>query len=394
MAVHLTFFMLADLRTGRGTENVLFNLLRYSPKNIDITIIESDNLKQIRVSEDEIKKITAGFKVIKIHRHMYNMDYLPKRVYVNVIKRPYYRDLNWAKSKGLLSEIRKTDIVYLFQNEYSIFFKGMNIPIIGSGHTFTVADFVNKDDLLHKLYANYLYRTYFMGIKGFNYFLKDKPIFNKLKEKWNLKYNFPLSPGIDTGLFYPDNHKIDEKIKILFVAALEYNKGLDILIPLIKKFSSDNKLEFHIAGTGPVEEELKGIKSINFHGRLSDEDLAKLYRECDIFVYPSHNDQYSLVILQAFSSGLYVLAGDFFKGIFDDFGKYLEYVPMNVESFYNRINEIINNRKIIEHNRQEEYEYVRNNYDWSIIAKKFYDNMENIYNEFYHNPNGNDNIKD
>ena len=48
----------------------------------------------------------------------------------------------------------------------------------------------------------------------------------------------------------------------------------------------------------------------------------------------------------------------------------------------------------IEHNRQEEYEYVRNNYDWSIIAKKFYDNMENIYNEFYHNQNGNDNLKD
>ncbi len=49
---------------------------------------------------------------------------------------------------------------------------------------------------------------------------------------------------------------------------------------------------------------------------------------------------------------------------------------------------------MIDHDRQEEYGYVRNNYDWSIIARKFYDNMENIYNEFYHNQNDNDNFKD
>ena len=341
--------MRADLRTGRGTENVLFNLLRYAPENMDITIVESDNLKQTRISDQEIKKITSGFNVIKIHKHQYRMDSLPERVYVNTILRPYYRDLEWAKSRGLLEEIRRTDMVYLFANEYSIFFKGMNIPIIGSGHAFTISDFVDRQDLLHKLYANYLYKTYFKDINGFNYFPKDESMFDKFKDMWNLKYNFPLSPGVDTELFYPDNHTTDQKIKFLFVAALEYNKGLDILIPLIKKFGDDNKLEFHIAGTGPVEEELKEIKSINFHGRLSDEDLAKLYRECDIFVYPSHNDSYSLVILQALSSGLYVLAGDFFNGIFDDFSKYLEYIPMNVESFYNRINEIINNRKMIDH---------------------------------------------
>ncbi len=129
------------------------------------------------------------------------------------------------------------------------------------------------------------------------------------------------------------------------------------------------------------------MKFVNYHGRLDNENLAQLYRECDIFVYPSHSDTYSLVTLQALSSGMYVLAGDFFKGIFDDFSKYLEYLPMNIDAFYNRINEIIKDRKIIEHNKQEEYQYVKSNYDWSIIANKFYDNMKNIYNEFYNEKN-------
>ena len=211
---------------------------------------------------------------------------------------------------------------------------------------------------------------------------------------WHLKYNFPLPLGVDTALFYPDSHIPGNKLKILFVAALEYSKGLDLLIPLIEKFQGNDEIEFHIAGTGPVEDELKKITYIQYHGVLTNEDLAKLYRICDIFVYPSHNDTYSLVTLQALSSGLYVLTGDFFKGIFDDFNKYLEYLPMNVDAFYNRINDIIKDRTIIEHNKQEEYDYVKNNYDWSIIAKKFYTNMQNIYDEFYQNRKGEDRPKD
>ena len=72
----------------------------------------------------------------------------------------------------------------------------------------------------------------------------------------------------------------------------------------------------------------------------------------------------------------------------------LNLLNMNVESFYGRINEIIKDKSIIDHNKQEEQEYVKNNYDWSIIAKKFYDNMENIYDEFYHKQNRKDNLKD
>ena len=38
--MRLTFFMPVDLRVNRGTENVLFNLLKYKPNDIEITIIE------------------------------------------------------------------------------------------------------------------------------------------------------------------------------------------------------------------------------------------------------------------------------------------------------------------------------------------------------------------
>jgi glycosyltransferase involved in cell wall biosynthesis len=293
-----------------------------------------------------------------------------------------------------LPEIQNTEIVYLFLNEYSIFFRDTNIPIIGSGHTLDIHHFLDDHTIFLRLSSRIIHFMYFKNINGFNYFPKDSRIFVQLKDKWNLKYNFPLPPGVDTELFHPDPYVAGVKLKVLFVAALEYSKGLDLLIPVMDKFSDNQNIEFHIAGTGPVEDEILQRKFINYHKGLNNAELANLYRHCDIFIYPSHSDYYPAVVSQAFSSGLYVLVGDFFKGIFDDFGEYLEYIPMNVESFYNRINDIINNRKIIDHDRQEEYEYVRSNYDWSIIAKKFYDNMENIYNEFYYNQNGNGNLKD
>jgi hypothetical protein len=94
--------MLADLRTGRGTENVLFNLLKYRPAGVNITIIEPDNVEGNRISNEEIKQITAGCKIIKIHRNRYNIDTrtLFKRIYVNLILRPYYKNLKDAKSNG------------------------------------------------------------------------------------------------------------------------------------------------------------------------------------------------------------------------------------------------------------------------------------------------------
>lgn len=394
--MRLTFFMLADLRSGRGTENVLFNLLKHKPSHVEVTIIETDFLGNARISETDVIQLTRGCKIIQIHRHIYPMNdrTLIKRIYVNLILRPFYRDLKEAKSKHLLEQIQNTDIVYLFLNEYSIFFKDASIPVIGSDHTFKMGDFTDEKDLTRKLFSNFIYRLYFKNISGLHYFPQDRIKFEKLKRDWHLKYNFELSSAVDTNFFYPELRKVNAKLKFLFVAALDYSKGLDILIPVIEKIGYNDTIEFHIAGSGPVESEIQKIKNIQYHGVLSNEELAMLYRVCDIFIYPSHNDQYPTVVTQALSSGLYVLAGDFFKGIFDDFSKYLEYVPMNVESFYKRINEIINDRKTIEHDKQEEYEYVRNNYDWSIIAKKFYDNMENIYKEFYHDRNKQDDFRD
>lgn len=366
--------MLGSLSSGRGSENVLFNLLRYKPDDIKISIVETDFIDQQRISPDELEEITSNVKLIRIHRnyHKYNNIFDLFKIFI-IYGIPFFSDLKDLNNKEKLFEIRNTDLVYLFFNPYSIFFYNLKIPIIGSTHAMKI-----DNRLTSKMKNKFYSLLYCKNINGFHAFPKYKYILNNPK----FKYKMELSNGVNTSLYYPDYNVNNKKIKFLFVAALVRDKGLDILLPLIDKFKNNNEIEFHIAGTGPLVNEIKKRNNIIYHGVVNNDELSKLYRESDVFVYPSHNDSYSMVTLEALSSGLYVLCSDYLKGNFDDFeNKYLEYLPLNVDSFYNRINDIIKNRDIIRHDKESEYNYIKNNYSWEIISRKFYDYMIKFYNE-------------
>ena len=375
----LTFFMLADLNTGRGTENVLLNLLKYKPLEINVTIIVPIRNDGIRIEDSEIKKKLNGAKIIRLNVGINNGGgSMFETAFSTLFVKPVLRDLRKYRDTEILQEVRDTDIVYLFYNPYSVFFYGMNMPIIGSNHTDSMLAFNHQLKLFKNIYRLIIYKLYYKNINGLHVFPGNKYLLCGN----NFKYNMLLPNGIDTSLFYPDYNVNNIKIKFLFIAALTKNKGLDILLPLIDKFKSNNKIEFHIAGAGPMENEIKQRSNIIYHGIVNNDELSKLYREADIFIYPSHADAFPMVILEALSSGLYILCPDYLKGNFDDFeNEYLEYLPLNITVWYNRVNEIINDRDIIKHDKSKEYNYIKNNYSWEIISRKFYDYMIKFYNE-------------
>ena len=76
----------------------------------------------------------------------------------------------------------------------------------------------------------------------------------------------------------------------LFVGALRYYKGLNILIEAAR----NSNYPIVIVGAGPVEQELKehaakaGVHNIHFVGHLSEEDKVALLELCYAVVFPSH----------------------------------------------------------------------------------------------------------
>lgn len=89
----------------------------------------------------------------------------------------------------------------------------------------------------------------------------------------------------------------------LFVGMLRYYKGLDTLIDAI----SETEYPLVIAGTGPMEQELKSrakglnLSHVHFLGEVSDEDKVALLKLCYAFVFPSHlrSEAFGISLLEA-----------------------------------------------------------------------------------------------
>ena len=129
----------------------------------------------------------------------------------------------------------------------------------------------------------------------------------------------PLS-GVDTDLFRPVI-KVNNKITFLFAGALEKRKGIFLIIEafnnLMKKYSD---LELIFCGTGEDEDRLRNevkIKNlseqIKFISWLPPEDLAKVFSQADVFLYPSipengWEEQFGFSMAEASAAGLPVIA--------------------------------------------------------------------------------------
>ncbi len=159
---------------------------------------------------------------------------------------------------------------------------------------------------------------------------------------------------------------------------MEECKGVKIVIDAWKRIKDKSNIELHIAGGGDIAEYVReeaGTSGFIYHGILSLDELSDLYRSCDVFVYPTGCDNLPLVVLEALSSGLYVIMSDLFRGAFDDFEKlhYLEYQSRDPEVIAKRMENISRDKSILDHDRMKEYQYVKDNYSWETISRKLFD---------------------
>ena len=105
--------------------------------------------------------------------------------------------------------------------------------------------------------------------------------------------------------------------RLLYVGRLSAEKGVHHLLEAVSLLVGEGELvELHVVGTGELEGELWHVaRALNiaehvvFHGYVPQgEALRRIYRESDVFVLPSLQDQQPKVLLEAMSQGLPVVA--------------------------------------------------------------------------------------
>ena len=99
-----------------------------------------------------------------------------------------------------------------------------------------------------------------------------------------------------------------ESTLLLYVGRLAAEKRVEWLLPVIQSMPYAHLV---IVGDGPMREDLQMLfrgTNTTFTGYLQGEDLAHTYATSDIFVFPSANETFGNVVLEAMASCLPVVA--------------------------------------------------------------------------------------
>ncbi len=136
--------------------------------------------------------------------------------------------------------------------------------------------------------------------------VKESLIQLKIDEKKILK----ISYGIDTSKFLPKSEYIkNEALKIIFVGSITWHKGIEILLKAVSDLKQKINFELNlVGGMGDTEEILEKYKGLyKYHSYIPNERLPAVYRENDIFVFPSLLEGFAQVVLEAMVCGLPVI---------------------------------------------------------------------------------------
>lgn len=108
--------------------------------------------------------------------------------------------------------------------------------------------------------------------------------------------------------------RTSEHIKFMYAGRLIYLKGIRQMIEAFSKINNPD-CELHICGTGDMVEYVKQQAEkdprIIYCGKLTSEELAKKYQECDVLLFPSvWPEPFGRVFIEGNMYGMPVIAGN------------------------------------------------------------------------------------
>jgi glycosyltransferase involved in cell wall biosynthesis len=132
----------------------------------------------------------------------------------------------------------------------------------------------------------------------------------RLLDGWGFKNLRSWTHGVDMQLFgYAEtvaNHRgLDDLPRpiALYVGRVSYEKNIDSFLAMPWHGSKV------VCGVGPLEKELKDkFHHVRWLGVLPRDELASVYASADVFTFPSRNETFGLVMLEAMACGTPVAA--------------------------------------------------------------------------------------
>lgn len=135
-----------------------------------------------------------------------------------------------------------------------------------------------------------------------DFFLANSKNVQRRIKKYYQKDSTVIYPPVETHKFHI---KQGEKSYLLIGGRLVSYKRFDLAI----KAANILKIPLKVFGTGPMEAELKKIAgpTVEFLGRVSDEERTKLYEDAIAFLHP-HEEDFGITAVESMAAGRPVIA--------------------------------------------------------------------------------------
>lgn len=171
-------------------------------------------------------------------------------------------------------------------------------------------------------------------------------------------------------VFSKPQTEVPEKNYILYVARVEHpGKNHINLIKAYEQMDDSLKKEYDLVFAGPLKERSEEIveyvkksedaERIKFLGFVQEDELADLYSQASVFVFPSFYEGFGIPLLEAMSSGVPVAASD--RSSLPEIGgdAALYFNPENPDEICERIEKIIKDKDLADELRKKGLEQVK-----------------------------------
>jgi glycosyltransferase involved in cell wall biosynthesis len=151
---------------------------------------------------------------------------------------------------------------------------------------------------------NYIRMWDWQATNGVDKFIANSEFVRGRIKKYYNRESLVINPPVDVERFFVSNKRELGDYFLLVGRMMKYKK-MDLVIRAFNKM----RLPLKVVGRGVEFGNLQKIAgpTIDFQGRVSDEELAKIYSKAQAFIFPQEED-FGIVAIEALASGRPVIA--------------------------------------------------------------------------------------
>jgi glycosyltransferase involved in cell wall biosynthesis len=181
---------------------------------------------------------------------------------------------------------------------------------------------------------------------------------------------FLMPMMVDNKKFYCDKKVFPKPFTFLYVGRLLDTKNVDVLCERFINAFSDKNVELIIVGGGDNLSKFKkqySHEKIQFKGSIFGENLIKLYHNSSAFVFPSSVEAWGLVINEALSAGLPVIANEEVGACFDLIkDKETGFIAADIEEFGKMMLTLFNDAELLKRYSKNASDLMKNNWNYDL----------------------------